>query len=200
MVNFIDVLDRAATGPMMTQKEFDVKVFIPALRKVLKKYDIKWDKKEVVNTEDALADKIFEAAVEFYSEVGTYITDTERIIKFTKSEVLEAVENAPKEAYLGEGTDRCVMKGRMPDSDELPHCHVGSGTNTREEVALRFVESYARISKAKTISIPIINTPGHIRTAAGCCRCTNGNLCRYPGYAVLKGRVQKSRETGSCYH
>ena len=35
MVNFIDVLDRAATGPMMTQKEFDIKVFIPTLRNIL---------------------------------------------------------------------------------------------------------------------------------------------------------------------
>jgi len=167
MVNFIDVLDRAANGPMMTQKDFDIKVFIPALRKVLKKYDLKWDRKEVVNTDDTLADRIFEAAVDFYSQVGTYITDTERVIQFSKAEILEAVEDAPKEAYFGEGPDRCVMKGRMPDSDELPHCHVGSGTNTTEEVALRLVEAYARISKAKTISIPIINTLGHIRTAAG---------------------------------
>jgi len=167
MVNFIDVIDRAATGPMMTQKDFDVKVFIPALRRTLKKYDIEWNKKEVVNTDDALADRIFEAAVDFYSEVGTYITDTERVIKFTKSEILGAVEDAPKEAYFGEGTDRCVMKGRLPDSDELAYCHVGSGTNTSEENCLRLVESYARISKAKTISIPIVNTLGHIRTAAG---------------------------------
>ena len=167
MVNFIDVIDRAATGPMMTQKDFDVKVFIPSLRNVLKKYDLKRKSEEVVNTDDSYADRVFEAAVEFYSEVGTYITDTERIIKFSKAEVLEAVDDAPKEAYFGEGPDRCVMKGRLPDSDELPYCHVGSGTNTSEEFALRLVESYARISKAKTISIPIINTLGHIRTAAG---------------------------------
>ena len=167
MVNFIDVIDRAATGPMMTQKDFDIKVFIPSLRNVLKKYDLKRKSEEVVNTDDSYADRVFEAAVEFYSEVGTYITDTERIIKFSKAEVLEAVDDAPKEAYFGEGTDRCVMKGRLPDSDELPYCHVGSGTNTSEEFALRLVESYARISKAKTISIPIINTLGHIRTAAG---------------------------------
>lgn len=167
MVNFIDVLDRAATGPMMTQKEFDVKVFIPALRKVLKKYDLKWDKKEKVNTDDSLADRIYEAAVDFYSEVGTYITDTERIINFSKPEILEAVEDAPREAYFGEGPDRCVMRGRLPDSNELAHCHVGSGTNTTEENALRLVEAYAGITKAKTISIPIVNTLGHIRTAAG---------------------------------
>ncbi len=167
MVNFIDVIDRAATGPMMTQKDFDVKVFIPSLRKVLKKYELTRRSDEVVNTDDSYADRVFEAAVEFYSEVGTYITNTERIIKFTKSEILEAADDAPKEAYFGEGPDRCVMKGRLPDSNELPHCHVGSGTNTSEEFALRLVESYARISKAKTISIPIINTLGHIRTAAG---------------------------------
>ena len=167
MVNFIDVIDRAATGPMMTQKDFDVKVFIPALRRVLKKYELTRKSEEVVNTDDSYADRVFQAAVEFYSEVGTYITNTERVIKFTKSEILEAAADAPKEAYFGEGPDRCVMKGRLPDSNELPHCHVGSGTNTSEEFALRLVESYARISKAKTISIPIINTLGHIRTAAG---------------------------------
>jgi len=167
MVNFIDVIDRAATGPMMSQKDFDLKVFIPSLRRVISKYEIKWDRKETVNTDDRLADRIYEAAVEFYTEVGTYITDTERVIKFSRSEILEAVEDAPKEAYFGEGPDRCVMKGRLPDSDELPHCHVGSGTNTSEENALRLVEAYARISKAKTISIPIINTLGHIRSAAG---------------------------------
>ena len=167
MVSFIDVLERAATGLIMTQKDFDIKVFIPALSRVIKEFDIKRERMEVVNTDDNLVDRVFEAAVDFYSEVGTYITDTERIIKFTKREILEAVQDAPKEAYFGEGPDRCVMKGRLPDSNELPHCHVGSGTNTTEEIALRLVEAYARISKAKTISIPIINTLGNIRTAAG---------------------------------
>jgi methylamine--corrinoid protein Co-methyltransferase len=167
MVNFIDVLDRATTGPMMTQKDFDLKVFIPAMRRVIKKYDLKWDRKQTVNTDDSLADRVFQAAVDFYAETGTYIVDTERTINFSRDEILEAVEDAPKEVYFGEGPDRCVMKGRLPDSSELPHCHVGSGTNTTEDVALRLVESYARISKAKTISIPIINTLGHLRTAAG---------------------------------
>lgn len=167
MINFIDVLDRCANGQMMTQKDYDMKLFIPAMRKVLKKYDIKWNRNEVVNTDDSFADRVFEAAIDFYSEVGTYITDTERVVKFSKSEILEGIEDAPKEVYFGEGPDRCVMKGIMPDSNELVHCHVGSGTNTTEDVALRLVEAYARITKAKTISIPVINTLGHLRTAAG---------------------------------
>ena len=65
MVNFIDVIDRAATGPMMTQKDFDIKVFIPSLRKVLKKYDLKRKSEEVVNTDDGYADRVFEAAVDY---------------------------------------------------------------------------------------------------------------------------------------
>ena len=91
MVSFIDVLDRATTGPMMTQKDFDVKVFIPTLRKILKKYDLKWDKKEVVNTDDNIADRVFEAAVDFYSAVGTYITDIERIITFTLVDMIAKI-------------------------------------------------------------------------------------------------------------
>lgn len=167
MVDFVEVCNRAANGPMMTQKDYDLKSFIPALRRVLSKYNINWNRKEVINTDDDLADRVFEAAIDFYSEVGTYITDTERTIRFSKSEIIEAIEEAPKEAYFGEGKDRCVMKGHPPDSNELMHCHVGSGTSTSPEYALRLVEAYAKIKKAKTLSVPIVSTIEHVRSASG---------------------------------
>jgi len=167
MLNFIDVVERTTSGPKMTQKDFDIKVFIPAIRKIIQKYKITWDRKEIVNTNDDLADKIFEAAIDFYSKVGTYVLDTERVINFTKEEILEAVEDVPKEAYFGEGQDRCILKGRFPDSDEIAHCHTGSSVNITEDLGIRLAEAYARITKAKTLSIPTVNTLGHLRVQAG---------------------------------
>jgi len=167
MVDFIEVCRRATTGSMMSQKDYDLKLFIPTLRKVLKKYNIKWNRKEVINTDDEFADRVFTAAIDFYSEVGTYIIDTERVINFSKSEILEAIEDAPKEAHFGEGEERCVMKGNFPDTDELVHCHAGSGTITSYEYALKLVEAYARIEKAKTLSVPIVDNIKGVKSSGG---------------------------------
>ncbi|MHC4260790.1 MAG: hypothetical protein ACYSTF_10345 [Planctomycetota bacterium] len=43
MISFLEVLQRATTGPMMSAKEYDMKVFIPAVREVVKKYKIEFD-------------------------------------------------------------------------------------------------------------------------------------------------------------
>ena len=43
MLNFLDVYERALKGPLMTEQDFDLKVFIPTLRKVVKEYGIVYD-------------------------------------------------------------------------------------------------------------------------------------------------------------
>ena len=167
MISFLEVLERATTGPMMSAKEYDMKVFIPAVREVVKKYKIKFDSNNPCPCDDDLADRIYQAGLELYSQVGTYCTNTERIIHFTKEEIEEAVYECPKVVYFGEGPDRVQWHGRMPGDNTLPHCHVGSGTNTTEDVALKMVEAYGRITKAKTVSIPSLTTVGNLEGSLG---------------------------------
>ena len=106
MISFLEVLERATTGPMMSAKEYDMKVFIPAVREVVKKHKIKFDPDNPCPCDDGLADRIYQAGLELYSKVGTYCTNTERIIHFTKEEIEEAVCECPKVVYFGEGPDR----------------------------------------------------------------------------------------------
>lgn len=167
MISFLEVLERATTGPMMSAKDYDMKVFIPTMREIVKKYKIKFDPEIPCPWDDDLADRIYQAGLEFYSKVGTYCIDTERVIRFTKEEIEKAVYECPKEAYFGEGPDRVVFRGRKPDDNTLPHCHVGSGTPTTEEVALKMVEFSGRITRAKTISIPVLTTVGKLLSTAG---------------------------------
>ena len=167
MISFLEVLDRANNGPMMSPRDFDLRLFIPKVREVVARYDIRFDPKVPCPADDGLADRIFEAGVALYSEVGTYCTDTQRIIRFTRDEIEEAIYDCPKVAYFGEGPDRCEFRGRMPDDNTLPHCHVGSGTNTSEAVALKMVEAYGRIGKARTVSVPSVTTVGGLKCAAG---------------------------------
>jgi len=197
MISFLEVLERATSGPMMSAKEYDMKVFIPAVRKVVKKYKIKFDPNEPCPSDNDLADRVYQAAVELYSAVGTYCPDTERVIRFTTREIEEAVYECPKTVYFGEGPDRIAWQGRLPDDNQLPHCHVGSGTNTSEDVALKMVEAYARISKAKTLSIPSLTTVGGLNGSSGSpmevlaginmMRIARDGLCRAgrPGMAII---------------
>ncbi|MHC4531043.1 MAG: monomethylamine:corrinoid methyltransferase [Planctomycetota bacterium] len=166
MISFLEVLERATTGPMMSAKEYDMKVFIPAVREVVKKYKIKFDANNPCPHDDDLADRVYQAGLELYSKVGSYCTDTERTINFTKEEIEQAVYECPKEVYFGEGPDRVQWGGRMPDDNTLPHCHVGSGTNTTEEVALKMVEAYGLITRAKTTSIPSLTTVGGLNASS----------------------------------
>jgi len=167
MISFLDVLDRAANGPIVSVKDYDMKRFIPKVQEMVKKYKIKCDPKNPCPWDDDLADRVYQAAMDLYIDVGTYCTDTGRVIQFTRDEVEQAAYECPKEAYFGEGPDRVVFRGRKPDSPEIPHCHVGSGTDTTEEVALKMVEAYGRITKAKTVSIPSVTCVSHLKTSNG---------------------------------
>ena len=167
MISFPEILERATRGPIMSSKDFDIKVFIPKVREVVEKYKIRYDPGTPCPTDDDLADRIYQAALNLYADVGTYVIDTERVIQFSREEIEDAVYEAPKEAYFGEGPDRCVFKGRKADDSEIPHCHVGSGTDTTEDVALKMVEAYGRISKAKTVSIPSVTSFGPLKSSAG---------------------------------
>ncbi len=43
MLNFLDVYERVLKGPIMTEQDFDMKVFIPTLRRVVKEYGVQYD-------------------------------------------------------------------------------------------------------------------------------------------------------------
>ena len=53
MPTFLDFIERANTGPMMTEKDFNMKILIPAIRKLIKKYEITLDRENPVSADDA---------------------------------------------------------------------------------------------------------------------------------------------------
>jgi len=61
MPSLFDYLERAFVGPIMTQKDFHMKVLIPNVRRIVKEYDIAYDPENPVSVDDALADRLFAA-------------------------------------------------------------------------------------------------------------------------------------------
>jgi len=168
MLNFLDVYERALKGPIMSEQDFDMKVFIPTLRKVVKEYGIKYDKDNPLPRYDDAADNLFHAAVDFFSQVGVYCQDTNRIIQFTQDEILEAVQAAPGQCFAGEGKDAGVFGMRRPDDRTVPWLHVGSGiVATSEEMITNLIEAYGTIAEADSISISALDSIRGISVMAG---------------------------------
>ena len=133
-MDLLDVCERAENGPLMTEKDFELKVFIPKLNAAVKKYEVVYDSETPVPADNDLADRIYQAALEFFVQVGVYCQDTNRIIQFSEEEVLRTVKNARGRCYVGEGQDASVFDCRLPDDPKMARCHVNWGTNQNKDV------------------------------------------------------------------
>jgi len=158
MPNLIDFMERATSGPIVSEDDFNMKYLIPNVRKTVKEFNIRYTPENPVPADDDLADRLFEAAIEFVVRTGVYCDDTNRVIQFERDEIIEAVENLPAGSYFGEGRDRRLFMSRKPEDERTPWCHVGTGiVATSEDIALAQVEGYGRIPQANSISIPAFN-------------------------------------------
>ena len=73
MVDLLTIYNRAQKGNKMTAESFDLDCVYAILSRLLQKYDIKYDPDTPVPSDDALADKVFDAAVDFFCDCGVYI-------------------------------------------------------------------------------------------------------------------------------
>jgi methylamine--corrinoid protein Co-methyltransferase len=91
-----------------------------------KKYDIIRKKEEWINTDDEVLERVFESAVEFISTTGVYCRDLERVIRFSETEVRQAVKSAPSEVTVGAGAEQRTMT-HMEIEDPRPRHVLGAG-------------------------------------------------------------------------
>ena len=157
MISFGTVMERAFHGPICTERDFDLRIFVPNLRKVVEKYDIKYDPQNPVPADDDLADRVWEAAMEFLVETGVYCLDTERRILFTREEIEGAIASAPVNVVYGEGKDARVMPRRFPEDETPPWCSgSGAGPVSSELNLINIVKTYAEDPLSDGITAPCL--------------------------------------------
>jgi len=150
MVDFLEICERALNGSIMTETDFDLSVFVPKLRQVIERYDIRYDPNTPVPSDDELADRVFQAAVEFFSEIGVYCQDTNRVIRFSRDEIEEGITEPPPPCRVGEGKEAKIFLPRRPEDGSLPWCHIGSGiVASTEEIMTNLVEAYGSIRPSR---------------------------------------------------
>lgn len=143
----------------VSEESFDLDCIYARLTELVKHYEIKYAPEYPVPHDDALADRVFQAAVDFFIECGAYVRDVKSVFRFTRQEVLEAIADYRGQCKLGEGKEARSLTSRKPDSAEKPWQHVGSGIVTStEEIASQIIRANASIASADSMSVNALNT------------------------------------------
>ncbi len=141
----LNVLDKAETGPIVEEKEFDVEYILKPIRELVNKYDINWDKDMFLTNDDDLADRVFQAGYELALNTGVYCTSTKRRMIWTKVELDEVIATSPSSVIMGQGDDLAHIQSRRPDEDRrVAVCGGAYGIPVPENLFVPIMLSYAQ--------------------------------------------------------
>jgi methylamine---corrinoid protein Co-methyltransferase len=153
------VLEKADTGPIIDEKDWDRKYIGAKVKQLIEKYDIAWDEDDFIPSDDALADRLFQAGWELALDSGVLCLNTKRQMVWGQDELQGAVDSAPDELPVGEGADQVVIKFRKPEeAARLTILGGAYGTLIEEELFGAMVEAYAKEPLLDIIEPPSIPT------------------------------------------
>ena len=169
MLANLEIYRRATTGEICTEKDFDIKRFIPAIRRLVKKYGIVCDRATPVPSDDDLADRVWQAGRELFLEVGVYCVDTERVFTFDAVELDQALAHAPRPVTLGSGQQAKAMPVRRPESSVMPFFSLGAcGAGvTSDEVFMSLTRAYCELPYTDAIASPALSRVDGMTIVAG---------------------------------
>lgn len=163
-----EMLDRARTGRFMDEDDFLPRRFTPTLKKLIKKYEIKYDPKTPCPSDDAMADRIWQAAWDLFREVGYYNTDSHRIIEVSDEEIKEALYMANDQYWVGGGKDARLWKHRQVEDKTPPFCIMSPDITVDEKYHQSMCMAYLKEPLLDGFCGPILEeTFGHLIESGG---------------------------------
>lgn len=168
MIDFWEVVRRSEKGEMLAEGEFDRRVG-KAAREVTKRYEIRFDGENVIPSDETLPNRVFDAAIDFFLQVGVYCTDTGRVMRFERNEVFDALEAGVNEIIWGEGRDQRIQRNRKVEDSRPPFCNFTLvGTPYSEETFLQAAMSAAKEPLADCFSGgSLLHTLGGVEVRSG---------------------------------
>jgi methylamine--corrinoid protein Co-methyltransferase len=169
VITFHDIINRALSGPIISEKDYELRLFIPTVRRLAKELDITYTPHTPVPSDDDLADRVWQAGVEFFLEVGVFCPDTERRIIFTREEVKHALNQEPPPILFGSCVDRREFPRRKPEDKTPPWCSLGAGGGmvSSETILTKLVREYARNNRCNSITTPSLTHIDGLPIVAG---------------------------------
>ena len=152
MTDIWNVYERSETGPFVKEADFDRQVG-EAAAQVVRKYALRFDREQVIPSDDDLADRLYQAGLELFLELGIYCKDSSRRIKFSRNEVEWALKHAPTAITYGLGREARTMRYRGVEDSCPPFCaNTSVGCTVAEERFVAMVQSYAQEPLSDTFS------------------------------------------------
>jgi methylamine--corrinoid protein Co-methyltransferase len=105
------IVQRSEDGPYMKESDFE-RALSKCTAEQVKKHGLKFNPKTPVPWDDDMADRLYQAGLELFLEMGVYNQTTERRILFSRGEAEELVGRARSRLALGTGKDAIVMQRR----------------------------------------------------------------------------------------
>jgi methylamine---corrinoid protein Co-methyltransferase len=117
--SFQEIILRSKAGKIVEEKQFDLSLF-KKTQALQKKYDIRYNPEKPVDVSGEMADRLFQAGVALYLDIGTYCTTTKRVIKVSEQELADEIAACPEAIELGQGEDRVTMAHRDVEGPQEP--------------------------------------------------------------------------------
>jgi len=144
-MNFKEIAKRAETGPLMEAKDFLLKRVSANVLKLEKELEIRWDGKSLVNLDDGLADRCWQAGKRLLLASGLFSMNSGRVIEFSPEELEEALRFAQAELNIGQGKDSVTVHHRGVEDPRRPFVFSGPfNADVSEEIFVRLNEAFAQ--------------------------------------------------------
>ena len=141
--SYLDIIQRSLTGPKVIKNEWDLEYIVMNTLQLVEKYELSWNKDEIVLDDPKLVDRVFQAGLELIGKVGVYCMSTERVIMFELEELEEGMRAIPQALVMGEGRDKRTLYSRKIMDSRLPIVWAGNpGVPTPEDIFLPTVMSW----------------------------------------------------------
>ncbi len=158
----METCERAQKGPFCKPSDFDSLV-TQKIMSLIKEYDIKYDPKVLIPTDNSLVDDVYKAGFDLFCDLGALCLDTERRIIFSEQEVKEVLRYLPSEVRVGCGQDSVVARKRAVE-DSNPPMILGGPTGTLVSEGELYVKNLQSIAQE-----PVVNAfqAGSLQTIRG---------------------------------
>jgi methylamine--corrinoid protein Co-methyltransferase len=143
------VFERATKGPYCKATEFD-SIITTKTMALAREYDIKYDSKNLVPTDNTLIDDVYQAGFDLFCDLGALCLDTSRRIIFSENEVKEVLRYLPVEVNVGRGRDSRVVRKRSVE-DRNPPMILGGPTGTLVSEGELYVKNEQSIAQEPVV-------------------------------------------------
>jgi methylamine--corrinoid protein Co-methyltransferase len=155
----LDIIDRAYDGPPCDERDFDLTHVAGGVARVVKEYDVKFDRTRLIQQDDAMIARLWEASLDFLESCGVYNTSTSRRMLFTRREIEEYLASAPSETVIGEGRDARTEVYRAVE-DPHPPIIIGGpiGVPLSEALFVPIMQSYIQEPIVDTVTVGCLDS------------------------------------------